>query len=177
MKPTVETKNRKSESAPKAAGEAPEWLSQKVYGPKRQRTVDLVSQAVQALTAGRLKISLSSISHKSKELDPTGTGVSPSAILANPGAYAIYERHRNWGRQRSRMTTRPKPDRVQPVNLSRDVDRVRQRYLKLTKEALVDRLLLVEQAHSEQEERWLRVNEELLTWQLRLHATETSRSS
>jgi hypothetical protein len=36
-----------------------------------------------------------------------------------------------------------------------------------TKTTLVERLLAVEHAWAEQEERWLRVNEELLTWRLR----------
>jgi hypothetical protein len=44
--------------------------------------------------------------------------------------------------------------------------RARQRYLRLGKSILVERLLAFEHAYTEQEERWLRVNDELLTWQL-----------
>lgn len=49
----------------------------------------------------------------------------------------------------------------------RDAARARQRYQRWTKAALVDRLLAVETAHVEQEERWLALNDELLTWRLR----------
>jgi hypothetical protein len=53
------------------------------------------------------------------------------------------------------------------ISVSRDLTRVRQRYLRLRKAVLVERLLALEQAHAEQEERWLRVNDQLLTWTLR----------
>jgi hypothetical protein len=53
------------------------------------------------------------------------------------------------------------------ISLSRDLTRVRQNYLRLQKAVLVERLLALEQAHADQEERWLRVNDELLTWKLR----------
>ena len=52
------------------------------------------------------------------------------------------------------------------ISLSRDLTRARQRYLRLGKSVLVERLLALEHAYAEQEERWLRVNDELLTWQL-----------
>lgn len=168
-----------SASAPNDEGNAPTWLHDKVYSPKRKRTLHLVTQAIQALAEKRQSISLASISHKSKELDPSGTGVSPSAILTNPAAYAVYDQHRSWNHQRRRTAaiSRPQREPVRPVASTRDVDRVRQRYMRLTKKELVDRLLQVEQAHSEQEERWLRVNEELLTWQLRARTAEAKRKS
>jgi hypothetical protein len=53
------------------------------------------------------------------------------------------------------------------ISLSRDLTRARQRYLRLGKSVLVERLLALEHAYAEQEERWLRVNDELLTWTLR----------
>ena len=52
------------------------------------------------------------------------------------------------------------------ISLSRDVTRARRRYLRLGKSLLVERLLALELAYAEQEERWLRVNDELLTWKL-----------
>ncbi len=44
--------------------------------------------------------------------------------------------------------------------------RTRQRYLKLSKEELVDRLLVTEQAYTEQEKRCHQANDELLTLRL-----------
>ncbi|MFZ5823921.1 MAG: hypothetical protein ACOY94_06290 [Bacillota bacterium] len=62
--------------------------------------------------------------------------------------------------ERSRVSltsSSPAPVRVKP---DRDVARVHQRYMRLRKQELTDRLLAVEQAYAEQEERWLRLNDE-----------------
>jgi hypothetical protein len=91
--------------------------------------------------------------------------------LGNAQARAYYERHRQWtpGRPRRGLSApsaslnlaRPR------ISLSRDLTRARHRYLRLGKSVLVERLLALEHAYAEQEERWLRVNDELLTWKLR----------
>jgi len=147
------------------------WSERQVYAPRRQRTLDHVRQAVDALVTAKQPVSLASIGAMSKTLDPEGRGISPSAILGNAQARAYYERHRRWTpgrRRRGPLAPSASVNLVRPrISLSRDVTRARQRYRRLGKSVLVERLLALEQAHAEQEERWLRVNDELLTWQLR----------
>jgi hypothetical protein len=150
--------------------DAPAWLHEQVYTPRRQRTLDQVRQAVDALVIANQPVSLASIAATSKGLDPEGRGISTNAILSNAQARAYYERHRRWtpGRPR-RGPSAPSAsvNLVRPhISLSRDVTRARQRYLRLGKSVLVERLLALEHAYAEQEERWLRVNDELLTWRL-----------
>ena len=72
------------------------WLQEKVYGPKRRRTVELVKKSVDSLVNDRKPISLSALSARSKEIDPDGRGVSETAILNNEEARVYYERHRSW---------------------------------------------------------------------------------
>src|ERR1035441_10374384 len=72
------------------------WLKEKVYGPKRRRTVELVKRSVDSLVKERKRISLSALSARSKEIDPDGRGVSETAILNNEEARAHYEQHRSW---------------------------------------------------------------------------------
>jgi hypothetical protein len=148
---------------------APAWLQQQVYAPRRQRTLDLVRHAVEALARAQRAVSLASIAAASRTVDPTGRGISPSAILGNPEARAHYEQHRRWrGTPPPRPTPRAGADGLRPrVDAHRDGARARQRYRRWTKGLLIERLLAVERAYAEQEERWLRVNDELLTWQLR----------
>lgn len=96
-----------------------------------------------------------------------------SAILGNPEARTYYEQHRRWnGTRPARETPRLEPPgAARPrVTAHRDVARARQRYRRWTKGLLIERLLAVERAYAEQEERWLRVNDELLAWQLRAAA-------
>jgi anti-sigma factor RsiW len=143
--------------------------------PKRQRTIDLVQQSVDALRKDKQRVSLATVAAKSKELDADHRGISESAILDNPEARAYYEQHRSW-RGSSRKRAKPlvavplaQPPGVKP---DRDEQRVRQRYLRMSKEALVERLLVVERNWAEQQERWLVQQDEVLTWRLRAEAAE-----
>src|SRR5262249_25268038 len=80
------------------------WLREKVYDPKRQRTVELVKRTVDCLLKDKQQVSLASLVARSKELDPEGRGVSEAAILKNEEARQHYEQHRAW---RGKSRTRP----------------------------------------------------------------------
>jgi hypothetical protein len=131
-----------------------------------------VKRAVDSLAAGRWPISLASISTRSRQLDPDGKGVSLAAILHNEDARIYYEQHRSWkGRSRKRGGGKLSTAEVaaRSVKVNRDVARAR---CKMNKTALVERLLAVEQACASQEELWLQMNDEMLTWRLRAERAE-----
>jgi hypothetical protein len=151
------------------------WLEEKVYAKLRQRTIDLVKQSVDALRKDKQRVSLATVAAKSRELDPEHRGISESAILDNQEARMFYEQHRSW-RGSSRKRAKPlvvassaSPGVVKP---GRDEQRVRQRYLRMSKEALVERLIVAERTLVEQRERWLTQQDEALTWRLRAEAAE-----
>jgi hypothetical protein len=154
------------------------WLEEKVYAKLRQRTVDLVKQSVDALRKDKQRISLATVAAKSKKLDVEGDGkgISESAILDNQEARVYYEQHRSW-RGPSRKHAKPLivalPASSGAVKPGRDEQRVRQRYLRMSKEALVERLITTERTLAEQRERWLLQQDEVLTWRLRAEAAET----
>lgn len=154
------------------------WLEEKVYARLRRRTVDLVKQSVDALCKDKRRISLATVAAKSKELDieGNGKGISESAILDNQEARAYYEQYRSW-RGSSRKRAKPlvvamsaTPGAVKP---GRDEQRVRQRYLRMSEEVLVERLITAERTLAEQRERWLSQQDEEFTWKLRAEAAET----
>lgn len=64
------------------------------------------------------------------------------------------------------------PTQPPVVKPGRDEQRVRQRYLRLSKETLVERLICAERTLAEQRERWLVQQDEVLTWRLRAEAAE-----
>jgi hypothetical protein len=159
--------NKKNEPHP--------WLEEKVYAHLRQRTVDLVKRSVDALRKNKQRVSLSTIVARSKELDAEGKGISESAILDNEEARAYYEQHRTWQgnrKRRAKPLTVASPAKIGPVKSDRNEQRVRQRYLRMGKETLVDRLITVERTSAEERERWLLQQDELLTWRLRAEAAE-----
>jgi hypothetical protein len=151
------------------------WLEEKVYARQRQRTSDLVRRSVDELRKDKQRISLATIAAKSKALDPQHRGISESAVLDNQEARAYYEQHRSW-QSSPRKRAKPIAGTLSPspgvVKLGRDEQRVRQRYLRMSKEALVVRLINVERTLAVQRERWLGQQDEVLTWRLRAEAAE-----
>jgi hypothetical protein len=130
------------------------WLL-KHYQEKRERTITLVKAAVDQLVNEQQTVTIEAICHKSLALDPEGRGIKKSAILENAEAHAYYQKHsssyqtmkqRNRKQRRKPLSPDPQPLRIDP---NRDVDRVRYRYLQLTKAEIVERLLTVEQAYAE----------------------------
>ncbi len=155
------------------ASPAHSWLVEQVYEPKQERTFELVKRSVDVLLEQKERISLASIVAMSKEVDSERRGVSESAILNNEQARTYYEQHRSWKGMRQKGPATPAlpahPGHVKP---NRDQAKVRQRYLRMGKLELSDRLLAVEQAYAEQQERWLLQQDELLQWRLRAEAAE-----
>lgn len=152
------------------------WLEEKVYAKLRQRTVDLVKQSVDALRKDKQRVSLATIVAKSKELDLEHRGVSESAILDNQEARAYYEQHRTFQgncKRRAKPLAVALPAQPGPVKSDRNEQRARQRYLRMSKEALVERLITVERIWAQERERWLTQQDEVLTWRLRAQAAET----
>lgn len=147
-----------------------------MYEPLRQRTIQLVRLSVDALLKDNQRVSLSTIVLKSKELDPNHRGISESAVLDNQEARAYYEQHRTWQGNRKRQA---QPLAVAsaakgvPIKPDRNEQRTRQRYLRMSKEALVERLLSVERISAEARERWLSQQDDVLTWRLRAETAET----
>lgn len=151
------------------------WLEEKVYAKLRQRTIDLLRQSVDALLKDKQRVSLATVAAKSKELDPERRGISESAILDNQEARAYYEQQRSWrgsSRKRAKPSAVASPASPGAVKPGRDEQRVRQRYLRMGKEALVERLITAERTLAEQQERWLTQQDEALTWRLRAEAAE-----
>ena len=151
------------------------WLEEKVYAKLRQRTVDLVKQSVDALLKDKQRVSLATVAAKSKELDPEHRGISESALLDNQEARAYYEQHRSWRgswRKRAKPVTVVSSAQPPAVKPGRDEQRVRQRYLRMSKEALVARLITAERTLAEQREHWLSQQDEMLTWRLRAETAE-----
>jgi len=167
---------RKSNSPPEnPKNEMHPWLEEKVYARLRQRTVDLVKRSVDALGKDKQHVSLATVAASSKELDPEGRGISESAILDNQEARAYYEQHRSWqGSSRKRAKPLAVAQTAEPrsVKPGRDEQRVRQRYLRMSKDVLVERLIAAERTLAEQRERWLSQQDEALTWRLRAETAE-----
>jgi hypothetical protein len=136
--------------------------------------VELVQRSVSLLLAEHQPVSLAAVAARSRstDVDPSGRGVSESAILNNSDARAYYEAHRLWKavRQpaaRPRTAVLDASSATSPrVKFGRDANRTRQRYQRWDRMALAERLVLVEQAYAEQERRLDETTSQLFTWML-----------
>ncbi len=134
-----------------------------------------MKQSVDALAKDKQRISLATVAAKSKELDSEHRGVSESAILDNQEARAYYKQYRSWRgspKKRAKPLAVALPASPGMVKPGRDEQRVRQRYLRMSKKALVERLITAERTVAEQRERWLLQQDEVLTWRLRAESVE-----
>jgi hypothetical protein len=156
-----------------------------VYERRRRRTVRLVELSISALQRAGKRTSLAAVARISKTVDPEEPkGISESAILHNEEAYALYHQHADHKRQTVRKLSPNRRIDIGDetrigirVSADRDRGRARQRYLRLSKADLVERLLGAEQAYAEMESRWLKTADDLLAWILvvdRLVACEDS---
>lgn len=162
--------------------QAPIWLNDAVYEPKRQRTVGLVKRAVDRLVEQRkqdgvTRISLTSIVAMAKQLDQAGQGIAHTSILENAEAYAYYKKFRTASKPKQRQAAPKREGARLVIKGDRDQTRVRQHYMKLNRAELVERLLFVEQQYAELDARYLAMSDTALEWQLRGEAAETALSA
>jgi hypothetical protein len=146
------------------------WLNA-YYDRIRQRTVRLTTAAVDDLVRRRGEVTIPAICELSRNLDPEGKGIGPAAIRGNAQAYAYYREHsrscQRYHQMRRRVRSHaqgpsdaagepavPHPERIRA---DRDLARVRQRYLRQSKSALVERILAAEQVLARTREELSRV--------------------
>jgi len=142
------------------------WL-EKHYEATRQRTVGLVTAAVDRLIQDGQTVTIEAICQQSQQLDPQGRGIKKAGILGNAEAYAYYRQHRTSLRRTPKRTSRQPATTTSrlPTDPHRDLKQVRRRYSRESKANLVERLLSVEQAYIESQRQLARLQFEMLEQQ------------
>lgn len=143
------------------------WLEQH-YQATRERTVNLVKNAVDQLIKDKRSVTIEAIRQQSQQIDPQGKGIKKAGILGNAEAYAYYQQHRtSHAVTRGRASSKTGSAHRLPTDPGRDMGAVRRRYLRERKPDLVERLLFVEQAYIESQQQLAQVQFELLDQQQR----------
>src|SRR5215470_11825218 len=101
------------------------WLEQH-YQTTRQRTVNLVKNAVDQLVKDKRPVTIETICQQSQQLDPQGKGIKKAGILGNAEAYAYYQQHRT-SRTVTQRRALPKAGSTHrlPTDSGRDLGAVR----------------------------------------------------
>ncbi|MFI8716060.1 hypothetical protein [Brevibacillus brevis] len=141
--------------------EAKEWLIEKVYTPKKKRSLELAEAAVRTLKERNQKVTIQSIHEVSKEIDPKGNGLHRNTITGNPDVYAVYTENRTYSKNvqvnaRTTQSSLPRYEQfLKRLKRDRDLALVRNRYKRLTKQELINRLIQCEQYVAESRHQWL----------------------
>lgn len=135
------------------------WLNA-VHEQRRERSVQLGIQSIDALVADGLPVTYKNIHEKSKELDPSGKGIHANTVKRNEELYAYYKEHSKTY-QISQVRKKPvTPSTFDEASLrrispGRDISNVKAKYMKLSKEELVNRLIDIEQYVAQNQKRWV----------------------
>lgn len=137
-----------------------EWLD-KIYTERRERTIEITRKSIELLLNKKEKVSLNSIVKISHEIDIKG--ISHSAILRNPEAKQLYETYRSWNMYKKKVTNIKREDFYNlQIKSGRDLNGFFKRYSKLTKNQLIERLAVVEEAYAMLHKKWLEQQSEFL---------------
>lgn len=136
-----------------------EWL-QASYDRRKSRSFEFGVKAIDALIKEGKSVSFRTVSDKSKEIDPAGAGIHQNTIRKNQELHKYFLKHRTAKAykplKRSYKPLEDDLDAFKHIKQDRDIDRVRQRYMQLTKPELVDLLIRMEQYIAYQNQYWLK---------------------
>lgn len=136
-----------------------QWL-EKVHQQRKERSVSIGVETIDILVNRGIPVTYHNISKHSKQLDPQGKGIHPNTIKRNDDLYAYYKEHSKTfkvNKVRKKPIETPKFDEssLRKISPKRDINLVKTKYKKLTKEELVNRLIAVEQYVAQNQKRWV----------------------
>ncbi|MCY9669905.1 hypothetical protein M5X11_34195 [Paenibacillus alginolyticus] len=137
-----------------------EWL-QSLYDEKKKRSFELGVKAIDLLVKEGSSVSYRTVSDKSKKIDAEGIGIHPNTIRKNKELHAYFSKHISAKllykpRKSSRVPIASDLDSFKQIKQDRDITRVKQRYMQLTKNELVNQLIQMEQYIANQNQHWLK---------------------
>ncbi|MEY9976239.1 hypothetical protein [Lysinibacillus sp. RC79] len=136
-----------------------QWLD-KVHQQRKKRSVSIGKQTIDFLVAQGIPVTYHNISEHSKSFDDNGKGIHMNTIKRNEELHAYYKQH---SRTYKVKNTRKKPvlpskfdeATLRRISPERDINNAKNKYMQLTKEELVNRLISVEQYVAENQKRWV----------------------
>jgi hypothetical protein len=138
-----------------------DWLDKKVYAPKKKRSIELAKEAILILNRRNINVTIQNIHEVSKEIDSEGKGLHRNTIRTNSEVYALYlenRTHQRTGRSNGQLSLTHKETYKQylkHIKRDRDLSQVKNRYKRLTKQELINRLIHCEQYVAETRDQWL----------------------
>ncbi len=136
-----------------------QWLD-KVHQQRKDRSLTIGIQTIDSLVEQGIPVTYHNISEHSKAVDEKGKGIHQNTIKRNEELHSYYQKH---SRTYKVNNTHKKPvtpstfdeGSLRRISSERDVNIAKKRYMQLSKEELVNRLIAVEKYVAENQERWV----------------------
>lgn len=137
------------------------WLIDS-YQKRSNRSVEIGKRAIDLLIKNGEPVTYINIAEISKEIDTEGKGIHPNTIRTNEQLYEYYKQHSLTYKQKENSK-----NIIPNINLNMDdidfrkikpnrsVENTQRKYMKLSKQELVQRLILTEQYIAENNTKWV----------------------
>ncbi|PES74604.1 hypothetical protein CN327_12970 [Bacillus cereus] len=137
------------------------WLKEN-HQIRKERSVRIGKQTIDLLVTKKLPITYKTISETSKEVDPEGKGIHPNTIRSNQGLNEYYKQHSKTYKQKENYSKSKRKSNInldnidfRRLNADRNLKNAENKYMKLSKKELVQRLLQAEQYIAENNRTWV----------------------
>jgi hypothetical protein len=137
------------------------WLKDS-HVKRRSRSLELGKRAIEQLVKKGEPVTYTTIAEQSKVIDPEGRGIHPNTIRTNEQLYNCYKQHSKTYKQKENSTIMKQTRTVTVEDIDyrkiapdRNVKNVQRKYMKLSKEELVQRLILAEQYIADNNTIWV----------------------
>jgi hypothetical protein len=135
------------------------WL-RSVHEQRKNRSIQLGMLTIDTLISNGIPVTYKNIHEKSKELDVTGKGIHSNTIKRNEELYSYYKQYsKTFKIKQNKKKTAPQTtfdeSTIRNISPSRNILKVRSKYMKLSKEELVDKLIQTEQYLARNHQKWV----------------------
>lgn len=125
-----------------------------------RNSVSIGIQTIDFLVDQDIPVTYLNISEHSKSFDDNGKGIHMNTIKRNEELHAYYQQHSRTYKlknthKKSVMPSKFDETALRRISSERDVNNAKKKYMQLSKEELVNRLIAVEQYVAENQERWV----------------------
>lgn len=131
-----------------------------MHQQRKNRSLTIGIQTIDFLIEQGIPVTYQNISEHSRAVDEKGKGIHQNTIKRNEELHSYYQKY---SRTYKVKNTRKKPvipstfdeASLRRISSERDVNRAKKRYMQLSKEELVNRLIAVEKYVAENQKRWV----------------------
>jgi len=136
------------------------WLIEN-HKRRSERVIQIGKETIDQLIKKGIPVTYSNVAKESKEVDSEGKGIHENTIRTNEELYGYYKQHSKTFKQKENSKGNKPQNHLdlgidfRKLKPDRNLDILHRKYMKLSKQELVKRLIQTEQYIAENENKWV----------------------